>query len=123
MGDEEHLPLYEEFQHTEGQGSTLPNKQATPDEVRQFLAHLLLDKRNLPLDHVRRTVAKWNVGSGHELRSYSPSMYLDIFGREDGWVIYREVRLAIEHESRTKGSFAKRYAARTFANLLPNSMQ
>lgn len=111
-GDEEHLPLYEEFQHSEGQSDVVPDKKATPDEVREFLAHLLIDKRNLPLDYVRRTVSKWNVGSGHELRSYSPSMYLDIFGREDGWVIYREVKLAIEHERVKKEGFASKWAPR-----------
>ena len=117
MGDEEHLPLYEEFQHTEGQGDILPDTKATPDQVREYLAHLLIDKRNLPLDYVRRTVSKWNVGSGHELRSYSPSMYLDIFGREDGWVIYREVKLSIANEKLKKGGFANRYANREYRSV------
>lgn len=106
---EEHLPLYEEFQHTEGLSDTVPDAKATPDQVREYLTHLLLDKRSLPLDYVRRTVSKWNVGSGHELRSYSPSMYLDIFGREDGWVIYREVKLGVEEEKARKGGAGYKY--------------
>jgi hypothetical protein len=72
-----------------------PSINATPDEVRDFITRLLINRRGLPQDHVRRAVAKWTVGSGRELRSYTPSMYLDLFGREDGWIIYREVKLSI----------------------------
>ena len=30
-------------------------------------------------------------------------MYLDIFGREDGWVVYKEAKLCIVHEKGKKG--------------------
>lgn len=106
---DEHLPLYEEFEHSTADNHTLPGVRATPDEVRHYLVHLLTSKRDLPLDHVRRVVARWRIGTGIELRSYSPAMYLDIFGREDGWVIYREVRLAVLEQR----SFAQKHITRT----------
>jgi hypothetical protein len=99
---EENLPLYEEFQHTEANTDIPPSKKATPDEVRDFITRLLINQRGLPQDYVRRAAAKWTIGSGQELRSYSPSMYLDIFGREDGWIIFREVKLCIYREQEKK---------------------
>lgn len=71
-----------------------PAPEASPEQIRAYLSHLLMTKRKLPEDYVRPVVARWQLGSGQELRSYSPAMYLRIFGHEDGWIIYREVMLA-----------------------------
>merc|ERR1712080_19838 len=98
---EEGLPLYEEFQVSEPQADALPPPNATPDEVRDYLASLLRNKHNLADDHVRRVVACWTIGSGRELRTYTPHMYLGIFGREDGWALYRDINLEIS-KSQTK---------------------
>lgn len=106
---DENLPLYDELEYSPADEVALPSTRATPDQVRSFLTHLLVYKRDLPLDHVRRTVAHWRIGTGLELRSYSPAMYLDIFGRENGWVIYREVRLLILN---TERSFTQKYILR-----------
>lgn len=100
--DEEHLPLYEEFQEDASSADILPEAKATPDHVRIFIANLLVTKRNLSVDYARRDAAKWTVGSGRELHSYTPSMYLDIFGREDVWIIYREVHLIILHNHKSQ---------------------
>lgn len=97
--DEEALPLYESFQEAEKDSTnntdTLPDPKASPDAVRDYLTTLLTEKRNLQIDHVRRVVSKWTVGTGQELRSYPPAMYLNLFGREDGWMVYKEVKLII----------------------------
>lgn len=92
---EKDLPFNENSENTEAPNDVPPSVNATPEEVRDFIIRLLINRRGLPHDHVRRAVAKWTVGSGRELRSYTPSMYLDVFGREDGWIIYREVKLCI----------------------------
>jgi hypothetical protein len=103
---EKDLPSDDKFQNTEVPNDVLPSVNATPDEVRDFITRLLVNRRGFPQDHVRRAVAKWTVGSGQELRSYSPSMYLDLFGREDGWIIYREVKLCIYREqNKSSGRF------------------
>jgi hypothetical protein len=103
---EKDLPLNSNSQNTETPNDVPPSVKATPEEVRDFITRLLINRRGLPQDHVRRAVAKWTVGSGRELSSYTPSMYLDIFGREDGWIIYREVKLCIYCEqNKSSGRF------------------
>lgn len=75
----------------------LPSVTAKPDQVRDFISHLL-KKRGVPEEHLQKVVKLWISGSGQEMRSYDPAMYFDIFGCQDGWVIYREVRLRIHEE-------------------------
>jgi hypothetical protein len=108
---DENLPVNDEFEHSLADEDALLSTRATPDQVRYFLTHLLINKRDLPLDHVRRAVARWRIGTGLELRSYSPAMYLDIFGREDGWVIYQEVRLLMLDKKR---DLVQRYIVRVY---------
>ncbi|KAM0719501.1 hypothetical protein Q7P37_003630 [Cladosporium fusiforme] len=93
--DEENLPLYEELQVSEAQVDALPPKTATADEVRDYLTSLLKNKRGLPEDQVRRIVSHWTIGTGRELQTYTPQMYLSVFGSEDGWALYSDVRLEI----------------------------
>jgi len=92
---EETLPLYQEFQLQDASTQTdkVPPSTATPDEVRDYLASLLRRNHNLSDDQVRRVVAHWTIGTGRELRVYTAQMYLDIFGSEYGWTLYRDVRL------------------------------
>lgn len=103
LAEEPLLPTYEQFQSTDAAtAETLPEKTATADQIRDFLVHLLTSKRGLALDHARRIASKWTIGNGKELRSYPPSMYLDIFGREDGWVVYKEVKTCIIRAEQSK---------------------
>lgn len=108
-GAEENLPLYEEFQYSEGVGNVLPPVKASPLEVSDFLIHLLIDSRGMSTDEARRVAALWNKGTGQELRRFPPAMYFDIFGKEDGWIVYKEVHLAI-HREKSK-SFMHRHGA------------
>lgn len=95
--DEESLPLYSShFDIVEPETLKLPEMDAPPDEVRDFLIQLLAGRRRLPVDHARRTASKWTTGSGRELRKYSPTMFLTMFGAEDGWLLYKEVKM-FEH--------------------------
>lgn len=104
---DESLPLYEEFQISETPAAALPSETATSDEVRDYLTSLLKNKHNLADDHVRRVVSRWTIGTGRELRSYTPQMYLGIFGREDGWMLYRDIKLEI-YQTRKKGFWETR---------------
>lgn len=108
-GADENLPLYEEFQHSEGVSDVVPPKKASPMEVSDFLTHLLIDSRGISTDSARRVAAKWTKGTGQELRSFPPAMYFEIFGKEDGWIVYREVHLAIHRQDNKK--FKNRNAA------------
>jgi len=103
LAEEPLLPTYEQFQSTDAATvETLPETTATADQIRDFLVHHLTSKRGLAPDHARRIASKWTIGNGKELRSYPPSMYLDIFGREDGWVVYKEVKTCIIRAEQNK---------------------
>ena len=69
-------------------------------EVSDFLVHLLTNSRDMSTDGARRVAALWTKGTGQELRSFPPAMYFEIFGKEDGWIVYREVHLALHREKR-----------------------
>lgn len=73
----------------------LPAAEATPNEVQDFITQLLKNKRGLPVEAARRIALQWTLGTGRELRTYTPSMYFDIFGQEAGWTLYRAIRLAL----------------------------
>lgn len=103
-GDEESLPLYSEVGTKEP--TTVPDATATPDDVRDFFRSLLVTRRQDSNDDANSTAALWTRGSGRELKSYPPAMYLKIFGVEDGWFLYKETQLImrrekqVEHEKR-----------------------
>lgn len=71
-------------------------------EVSDFLVYLLIDSRAMSTDGARRVAALWTKGTGQELRSFPPQMYFEIFGSEDGWMVYREVHMAL-HREKSKG--------------------
>jgi hypothetical protein len=75
--------------------------------VRHFLVRLLTSQRGIPQDQVRAVVGKWTVGIGQELRIYSAAMYLELFGLEDGWVIYHQVKLYVHREKCRESSKAR----------------
>jgi hypothetical protein len=95
---DEGLPLYEELQYSDHHDDALPPAIATPTEVAHFLLHLLVSTEAMSLDQGRRVAARWTKGTGQELLSYPPVMFFEIFGTEDGWIVYREVKLAVHVE-------------------------
>lgn len=109
MANEELLPLYSETHQTSLGSLQQPQPRATPDQVRDFLVQLLVANRGLPVDHARRIAAKWTKGTGREVASYPPLMYCDIFGFEDGWIVYKEAKLFIANENNKK--FSHRHGA------------
>lgn len=90
--------------------STVPGLDAKPAEIREYLARLLVVKRELPYDEAGRVVAAWKIGNGSELRQYGAAMYLDLFGLEHGWILYREVKMSVRKEKR----LITRYPLREF---------
>lgn len=115
-GDEESLPLYSEVGGAPKEGPTsVPEATATPDEVRDFFKSLIVAKRQDVNGQGAETIAaKWTRGSGKELKTYPPAMYLKIFGPEDGWFLYKETKLIERTKSekdmkRTKNGQCKCY--------------
>lgn len=70
----------------------LPSPSATPTEVRVFLSDLLRNSPQFTETDVDRLIERWTVGSGWELRTYTPAVWQTIFGMQEGWVLYREIR-------------------------------
>jgi hypothetical protein len=108
---EETLPLYEDSQGAAVVGDlTPPEPKATPDEVRDFIVEVMR-ARGIGLDYARRVAARWTIGTGRELRQYPPPMFKDIFGPEDGWIVYKAARSLYyekEKEKKKKGNRIER---------------
>lgn len=98
--DEESLPLYSEVGAAPKEGPTsVPEATATPDEVRDFFKSLIVANRlDVNGDDAEAIAARWTRGSGKELKSYPPAMYLKIFGPEDGWFLYKETKLMMRRK-------------------------
>jgi hypothetical protein len=94
IGILERLPLYENFQPAPlGSFVLFELPEATPEEVRRFLAQLLIENRGLSVDDAGSIASKWARGSGKDLVGYPPRMFFDIFGQEDGYMVYKETHL------------------------------
>ncbi|KAH6882082.1 hypothetical protein BKA58DRAFT_372699 [Alternaria rosae] len=85
-GNEEKAPLYALSQ------PIIPEPDAPPADIREFLTGILAVSRRLSHEHASAIANKWKLGTGRELREYPPKMYLEIFGPEEGWCVYREVK-------------------------------
>jgi hypothetical protein len=83
---EEKAPLYALSQ------PTIPEPDALPSDIRDFLTEVLSVSRGLAREHAGAIADKWKLGTGRELRNYPPKMYLEIFGPEEGWCVYKEVK-------------------------------
>ena len=92
---EKRLPHYEEVQQIDrcAVPADLPPLKATPTEVSDFLFQLLVSTKAMSSEDQARDVAsRWKLGTGQELCDYPAIMFLDIFGKEEGFVTYREVK-------------------------------
>ena len=80
----------------------VPKRKASPEEIRAFFTTLLTEHDVAFADDSAKCeeiVSAWKIGGGKEMRQYGPAMYLEMFGREYGWILYREVRMSIRNES------------------------
>ena len=79
-----------------------PHSKADAAEVRKYLQHVLRE-RGFSQDKAERIAAKWTVGTGRELRTYTVSMYQHIFGHdEEGWAVYIAAKSQIGWEDLAK---------------------
>ncbi|EGP82740.1 unnamed protein product [Zymoseptoria tritici ST99CH_1A5] len=116
--DESTLPLYAAGSSSAArERPALPDKKATPQEIRDFLTELLVATRGLPVPEAQAIASAWRLGSGQELLGYPPQMYRQLFGNENGWVVCKEARLLIT-ETEWKKGMGKRGTAICFAACL-----
>ena len=87
----------------------LPPRTANSSEVRDYLTSLLKQKHELPDDHARRIAACWTpIGTGRELRNYKAQKYLSIFGQDDGWVLYSDIKPEVYREAWKERGFLEK---------------
>lgn len=87
----------------------LPSPSASPREVREYIAQTLIVLGYLESEQAHSIAAKWRLGTGQELRQYPGTLYRDIFGLEDTWIVYRHIRPQILAEE-TAEAMLKRTA-------------
>jgi len=90
------------FSKGQKQQRIVPTRKATPDQIRAYFTKLLTEHDALLADDAAKCesiVSAWKIGGGVEMRQYGPAMYLELFGREYGWILYREVRMSIRKET------------------------
>jgi len=95
-----------------------PLSTAAPSEVRAFITELLILTRNLSAQHAKEVADKWRLGTGRELTTYPPSVYADIFGSEDAWMVYKESQLFIRRAEQEKNKRQDDLRKCTFPFLL-----
>lgn len=88
----------------------LPPPTANSSEVRDYLTSLLKNKHKLSDDHAHRIAARWTtIGTGRELRNYKAQKYLSVFGQDDGWVLYSDIKLEVYREAWKEKSFLQKH--------------
>lgn len=81
---------------------------ASPAEVRNFLTNLLITHRGIPLDHAQHIASHWTLGSGREISTYSATICLQVFGYENGWILYKEIKILQFHDKQQQKKMSKR---------------
>lgn len=70
---------------------TLPAPSAGPNEVRAYLVRVLMSQ-DISADVADEIANKWGLGRGSDLRDASIAFLQGIFGKSNGWMLYRIVQ-------------------------------
>ncbi|KAK4506365.1 hypothetical protein PRZ48_000095 [Zasmidium cellare] len=68
-----------------------PSESANSSEVRSFIVEVLVRQYDIDEEHAKEIAQHWDVGSGRELRQFPARLFVEIFGLQAGWVLYKEV--------------------------------
>ena len=69
----------------------LPASSAGPNEVRAYIAEVLMSKQDATPDVAEEIANLWRLGRGSELRDASVKAFKAIFGDYNGWFLFRIV--------------------------------
>lgn len=69
----------------------IPNRSATPEEVRIYIAQTLISKHNAGDDFAEYTARSWRLGRGSELHDVKLEYFQEIFGVEVGLCLFQSV--------------------------------
>jgi hypothetical protein len=71
---------------------TPPPQDATPTEVRSWFITLLCDLHAVPENEAKEIASKWRLGRGSELIYYDVDTFRNIFGGEEGTILFGHAR-------------------------------
>lgn len=77
----------------------VPLETANLSEVRSFIINVLVGQYDVDREHAQNLAQLWTVGSGRELRQFPARLFVEIFGSEAGWVLYKEVSARVIGET------------------------
>ncbi|RJE18197.1 hypothetical protein PHISCL_09468 [Aspergillus sclerotialis] len=79
---------------------SLPSTRAGPNQVREYLAHILHSKHDVPLSTAHKIANKWQLGRPNDLRQEGVDYFKQVFGTDAGRFLFRTVQEDIEAEWR-----------------------
>ena len=69
----------------------IPNRSATHEEVRIYIAQTLISKHNAGHDFAEDTARSWRLGRGSELHDAKLEYFQEIFGVDAGLCLFQNV--------------------------------
>ncbi|KAF2162745.1 hypothetical protein M409DRAFT_58141 [Zasmidium cellare ATCC 36951] len=89
-----------------------PSESAHSGEVRSFIVNVLVQQYSIDSEQAQELARLWTVGSGREFRQFPARLFVEIFGLQAGWVLYKEVSArVIEEKVKTMDVFDYRKRA------------
>lgn len=83
-----------------------PSDSANAAEVRGFIVNVLVKQYSVDKQLAHEIAQLWTVGSGQELQKFPARLFIEIFGEQAGWVLYKEVSIrAIQEKVKTMAVF------------------
>ncbi|KAH9844477.1 hypothetical protein Tdes44962_MAKER01511 [Teratosphaeria destructans] len=108
---DETLPLHSECVVNGDSSTVFLEKDASADDIREYLSQILVSKYRVGIDEARRVALKWGAGTVRELKQYPPHMFLELFGPENGWLLYKQVKMGVaEQENKNSKSSNRDHA-------------
>jgi hypothetical protein len=88
----------------------LPAKDSTANDIRNYLARILVEEYDVTPGHANLTCSDWTYSRQKEFLAFSESTYVGIFGHETGAILYNNVHA--RKKEMEKGLSAKRKSHR-----------
>lgn len=77
----------------------IPLESANSSEIRRFVVNVLEGQYDIDREHAQKIAQLWTVGSGRELRQFPAGLFIQLFGQQAGWVLYKEVSARVIAEN------------------------
>ena len=96
-----------------------PSPQARPREVRAYLANILIQKHDVNPEAAESMIDRWQLGRGRDLRQANSIDFVNLFGKQVGWYLYRSFQEDLNAEWRSSTSGIITYYALRISCVTP----